>query len=438
MTTDLSSAPDPYTLDMTGADTVGEAMRLRDAGPLVPVLLPGGVRAWAITEAELLKQLFADDRISKDTYRHWRAFIAGQIPPDWPLSTWVSVRNMFTAHGPDHQRLRKLVGPAFTARRTAALRPRISQITAALLDGLAECPPRDVVDLREEYAAQVPLRVIAALMGVPEELQPRLRSYVAEIFAPQRDPQENLAEMIELLAALVARRRADPGEDVTSLLIAQRDEHEDRLSEQELIHTLVLVITAGFETTVNLLEQGIYEVLTRPALCALVRTGTVDWARLIEETLRYAPPVANLPLRYAVTDLDVAGRRVAAGDPLIAAIAAANRGRGQPAPDRFDPSRDRIEHLAFGYGPHFCLGAPLARLEAAVALPALFERFPDLSLATEPEQLLPLETFISLGHQQLPVTTGGARTFAQYDTEQPDASSALPAVGGRVDGGAVA
>ncbi|MFC8529175.1 cytochrome P450 [Nocardia sp. NPDC057227] len=409
MTTDLDSAPDPYAFDVTGADIAGEAARLRAAGPLVPVLLPGRVRAWAITAPALLKQLFTDPRISKDACQHWPALIAGDIPEDWPLSTWVRVRNMFTAHGSDHQRLRKLVAPAFTARRTAALTPEIEQITGELLDRLTERPHGEVVDLREEYAAQVPLRVIAALMGVPGELQADLRACVGEIFAPSRDPQENLAEMVELLATLVALRRAEPGEDMTSLLITRRDDDRDRLSEQELLHTLVLIITAGIETTVNLIDQAIYQVLTRPELLAQVHVGGVDWPRLIEETLRYAPPVANLPLRYAVTDLEVEGRRIVAGDPLIAAIAAANRSSDQPGPDGFDPSRSSFEHLSFGYGPHFCLGAPLARLEAAIALPALFARFPDMKLAGEPARLPTLDTFISCGHQLLPVELNSVR-----------------------------
>ncbi|WP_405177775.1 cytochrome P450 [Nocardia sp. NBC_01377] len=404
--TDLQSVLDPYVLDATGTDIRGEAALLRERGPLVPVVLPGGIRAWAITTSELLKSLFADERVSKDSYRHWPAFLAGEVPLDWALITWVSVRNMFTAHGEDHTRLRKLVGPAFAARRVIALQPQIDRIVGDLLDELAEHPSGSVVDLREEFAAQVPLRVITELMGVPDRLQPRLRVCVGEIFStlPQRDPALTLAEMLELLTTLVALRRAQPGDDMTSLLINHRDEG-DRLSEEELVHTLLLVITAGFETTVNLLDQAICEVVTRPALGAKLRAGTVDWPRLVEETLRFAPPVANLPLRYAITDIDVdvAGQQIKAGDPIIAAIAAANRRRPGTDADEFDPSSPKTEHLSFGYGPHYCLGAGLARLEAAVALPALFARFPHLALATEPEALETLDSFISVGHQQLPV-----------------------------------
>src|SRR5690606_26270245 len=266
-----------------------------------------------------------------------------------------------------------------------ALRSQVERISAELLDDLAARPADAVIDLREEYAAQVPLQVISALMGVPADLQPGLRQCIDEIFStsPQRDPQETFAEMIGILGTLVARRRAEPGEDMTSLLITHRDENEDRLTEEELVHTLLLVISAGFETTVNLLGQAIYQLLTRPELLPQLRAGALSWSHPIEETLRYAPPVADLPLRYASTDIDVDDQRIAAGEAIITSIAAANRSLALHGPDadEFDPHRKTKEHRSFGYGTHHCLGAPLARLEAEIALPALFERFPELALA---------------------------------------------------------
>ena len=418
---DPTPAPVPIVLDVTGADIPGEAARLREVGPLVPVELPGGIHAWAITDAHVLQELFCDWRVSKDAHRHWPTFTTGKVPPDWPLISWVSVRNMFTAYGKDHQRLRKLIGPAFSARRVAALRPQIRQIITDLLDELAAQPADVVVDLREEYAAQVPLRVITALMGLPADLQPRLRVCVDEIFSTvsRRHPQETFTEMVDLLATLVTRRRAEPGEDMTSLLISHRDQG-DRLTEQELLHTLLLVIGAGYETTVNLIDQAIYQLLSHPGQLAQLRAGAFTWSALIEETLRYAPPVANLPLRYAITDIDIADWRIKAGDALLACFAATNRDPylHEPDPDTFDPTRPNKQHLSFGYGPHFCLGAALARMEAAVALPALFQRFPDITLAAEPDTLTTLDSFISHGHQQLPVNLTG-RVHAAAVTEEP-------------------
>ncbi|WP_067854016.1 cytochrome P450 family protein [Nocardia shimofusensis] len=396
----------PVVLDVTGTDIPGEAITLRDRGPLVPVVLPGDIHAWAVTDPEVLKALFTDWRVSKDAHQHWPTFRTGGVPSDWPLITWVSVRNMFTAYGKDHQRLRKLIGPAFTPRRVTALRPQITMIIRRLLDDLATRPDGQVIDLREDYATQVPLRVITTLMGVPQDLQTRLRVCVDEIFSttPQRDPQDTFTELVATLTTLVQRRRAEPGEDMTSLLINHRD-NNDRLTEEELVHTLLLVISAGYETTVNLIDQAVYQVLTRPGLLGQLRTGTATWSQLIEETLRYTPPVANLPLRYAITDIDIADTHIKAGEAIIAAIAAANRNpnRHDPNPDAFDPARPNTEHLSFGYGPHHCLGAALARLEATEALPALFGRFPELTLAVETDELKPLPSFISHGHQSLPI-----------------------------------
>ncbi|HLS77537.1 MAG TPA: cytochrome P450 [Nocardia sp.] len=397
--------PDPIRLDVTGADIIGEALALRARGPLVQVLLPGDIPAWAVTDAEVIKQLFTDWRVSKDAHRHWPTFIAGGVPADWPQIAWVSVRNMFTAYGKEHHRLRRLVGPAFSARRVAALRPQIRMIIRRLLDDLAARPDGAVIDLREDYATQVPLRVISALMGVPAELQPRLRVCVDEIFStsPRRDPRATFTELVDTLTQLVARRRVEPGADMTSLLIGHRD-NDDRLSEEELVHTLLLVISAGYETTVNLIDQAVYRLLTQSELLARLRVGAVTWSQVIEECLRFAPPVPNLPLRYAVTDIDIAGTRIRAGEAILACFAAANRDPQLhgPDPDVFDPARSNKEHLSFGYGPHYCLGAALARLEAIEALPALFGRFPELTLAVEPGQLRPLPSFVSQGHQAMP------------------------------------
>ncbi|WP_051027270.1 cytochrome P450 family protein [Nocardia higoensis] len=407
-------------LDVTGTDILGEAIALREKGPLVRVVLPGDIPAWAVTDAEVLKELFTDWRVSKDAHQHWPRFRAGQVPPDWPLITWVSVRNMFTAYGKEHQRLRKLIGPAFTPRRVTALRPQIKQIIVDLLNGLAARPVGSLVDLREEYATQVPLRVITALMGVPDDLQPRLRVCVDEIFSttPQRDPHDTFTELVATLTTLVERRRAEPGDDMTSLLIEHRD-NDDRLSEEELVHTLLLVISAGYETTVNLIDQAVYQVLTRPDLLRLLRTGAITWSQLVEETLRHAPPVANLPLRYAVADIDIADVRIRTGEAIIAAIAATNRNphRHDPNPDQFDPARPNKEHLSFGYGPHHCLGAALARLEAVEALPALFGRFPELTLAAGAGELKPMPSFISHGHRSLPVYLDGVGTVGGSTAE---------------------
>jgi cytochrome P450 len=399
----------PFVIDPTGRDILGDAERIRALGPVACVEMPGGVRAWAVSDQGLLRRLLADPRVSKDAYQHWPVWIKGEIPADWPLFAWVAVRNMLNAYGGDHRRLRGLAAGAFTPRRVAALRPRIEAITGGLLDGLASLPPDRPVDLREHYTYRLPITVICELFGIGDEVtRAEVSRCVDALFNIAEAPEETavaLPRLQQIFRELVAEKRERPGDDLSSALIAARDGDAPPLSEEELIDTLALFVSAGHETTVNLLGNAIVAMLTHPGQLARVRGGDVTWADVIEETLRTQAPVPNMPLRFAVEDIDLGdGVTLHAGEAILACYGAAGRDplvHGSDA-GRFDVTRAAKDHLTFGHGPHFCLGAPLARLEAAVALPALFERYPDLTLAAEPGELLPLESFVSNGYRALP------------------------------------
>ncbi len=371
------------------------------------------MEAWSVNSFELLKRLLNDPRVSKDPNQHWPAFVNGEIPQEWPFFIWVAVRNMFTAYGEDHMRLRKLVAKAFTPRRTAAMRPRVEEITGALLDAVEAAPAGEPVDLRSAFAHPLPIEVICGLMGVPEKSWDALRRTVDSVFNAAAEPEEVAATQVALyglLTDLVSSKRAAPGDDMTTDLIEARSEDDgSALSEAELLDTLLLTISAGFETTVNLLDNAITALLTHPEQLALVRAGKATWDDVIDETLRWRAPVPHLPLRYAVEDIELdGGITIRKGEAILASYGAAGRDpelHGDTAAD-FDITRPtRRDHLAFGYGAHYCLGVSLARLEASVALPALFERFPDLTLAVPAEKLEPLGTMLANGHRVLPALT---------------------------------
>ncbi|WP_275466056.1 cytochrome P450 family protein [Streptomyces noursei] len=401
----------PHVLDPAGRDRQTEDASLRAHGPVARVDVLGE-EAWAVTDPELLRSLLLDDRVSKDPHRHWDRF--PDRTADWPLNLWVAVENMFTAYGAEHRRLRLLIAPAFAARTITALEPDIERFTRELLDDLATARPGEAVDLRERFAAPLPIRVITHLMGLPAHLLPDFRRAVNGVFATDVTAgaaAANARDLYAALDALLALKQERPGDDLTTrLLQARAPECQGHgLTPQEVRDTLLLVISAGYETTVNLIDQALVALLSHPEHLAAARSGALPWGDVVEETLRWQAPVPLLPMRFATTDIPVAdGIVIRKGQPILAAYSAANRHPALHGPDadRFDPTRPDKTHLSFGHGVHLCLGATLARLEATTALRMLTARFPELRLAVPADALVPLPSFLTNGHVSLPALVG--------------------------------
>ncbi|WP_445167493.1 cytochrome P450 [Mycolicibacterium sp. Dal123E01] len=306
---------------------------------------------------------------------------------------------------PDHTRLRKLVSKAFSPKVVKALEPEIAGLVDGLLNKVEDTGQFDVI---EALAHPLPVAVICRLLGVPVEDEPQFSS-ASTILAQGLDPfvtftgaNQGLEERMEAglwlrgyLRELLERRRSQPAEDLMSALISV-EESGDQLTEEEIVATCNLLLIAGHETTVNLIANGILAMLRHREHWTALSADPSRASAIIEETLRYDPPV-QLASRVAGADMTIGESpggqersdrgiiEVPKGDIMMILLAAAHR---DPAvaerPDEFDPTRDSIRHLAFGHGPHFCLGAPLARMEAAVALSAVTKRFPDARLAEEP------------------------------------------------------
>ncbi|MGW6854936.1 cytochrome P450 family protein [Streptomyces xanthophaeus] len=385
------SAAAPLTLDPFVADLDAESAALRAAGPLVRVVLPGGVGVYAVTRHAEARALLTDSRVVKDI-EVWGAWQRGEIPLDWPLIGLANPgRSMLTVDGDEHRRLRTLVAQALTVRRVEKLRAGIEALTTGMLDRLAARPAGERVDLKAEFAYPLPMNVISELMGVDAALHPQLKGLFEKFFSTQTRPEEvpqMMADLGALFSRIVESKRENPGDDLTSALIAA-SENGDRLTTEEITNTLQLMVAAGHETTISLIVNAVVALQTHPEQRARVLMGEVPWENVIEETLRWSTPTSHVLIRFAAEDIEVGDRILPKGEGLIVSFGAIGRDEEQhgPTAGEFDVTRTPNRHISFGHGPHVCPGAALSRLEALVALPALYARFPDLTLAVAPEEL---------------------------------------------------
>ncbi|MFI5866146.1 cytochrome P450 [Streptomyces sp. NPDC051546] len=385
------TGPAAIVLDPFVADLDAESAALRAAGPLVQVVLPGDVSVYAVTHHAEARKLLTDPRIVKDI-DVWGAWQRGEIPLDWPLIGLANPgRSMLTVDGEDHRRLRTLVAQALTVRRVEKLRAGIEALTTGMLDKLAALPAGETVDLKAQFAYPLPMNVISDLMGVDAEEHPRLKALFEKFFSTQTLPEEvpqMMADLGALFSRIVESKRENPGDDLTSALI-EASEDGDHLSTEEITNTLQLIVAAGHETTISLIVNAVVALETHPVQRELVLKGEVSWENVIEETLRWSSPTSHVLIRFATEDVEVGDRILPKGEGLIVSFGALGRDEAQfgETAGEFDATRTPNRHISFGHGPHVCPGAALSRLEALVALPALYARFPDLTLAVPRAEL---------------------------------------------------
>ena len=375
-------------------DPLGFFARLRESRPVAPVIMPAYGRAWIVTRYADVRTVLTDPRLAKDVHR-WPG--GGRSRPSEATGVYA---HMLHADPPDHTRLRRVVQKAFTPRR-AALRPRAEEIAAGLLDAMAAAPG-DVTDLLAAFARPLPIAVLCELLAVPEAD----RAWIAVAVAAYDDRAQHdrlERELAAYFAELIAARRSEPGDDLVSAL-ARDSGGADGLTGNELVSTIFLLVMAGFDTTVNLIASGALALLTHPGEKARLRQDPSLLPAAVEELLRFTNPVNHANDRFTTEDVPIGDVVIPAGEWVLPAISSANRDPAQfPDPDRLDLGRDTSGHVAFGHGIHHCLGAPLARMEAEVALGALLARFPRISLAIPPSELRWRPVSLMNGLESLPV-----------------------------------
>ncbi len=394
--------------DRFRAETYATFARMREEDAVFcQVGIDGETMLWFVTRHDdAVAVLLDDERFVRDpalalTQEELEAFRSGM-----PEGMAFVENHMLNKDGEDHRRLRRLVTKAFTPRMVEQLRPRIHEIADELIDALES---RGEMDLVDEFAFPLPITVIAELLGIPVADRDRFRRWTNAMITPALTPEDMaqfgafVDEFVTYLRELFERRRSTPGDDLISALL-QVEEGGDTLSEEELFSMVVLLIIAGHETTVSLIGNAVLALLQHPDQRKALESDPTLMSHAIEELLRYDGAVERTLNRWAATDVELGGESIRRGEGVIVILGSADRDPSRfPDPDALDFEREDVKHLAFGRGSHYCLGAPLARIEAEVALTTLLRRLPGLRLAMDVEELYwrPVPLFRSLASLQV-------------------------------------
>lgn len=402
----MTHYPDPNLASpQFKADPFGFYARLRATAPVHHVTLPGKRSAWLVTRYDDVVAILKDDRLAKDPLnalsddqRAKQPWLPGFLKP---LS-----RNMLDLDGADHARLRALVHKAFTPRLIEQLRGRIQTLADDLLSAV---PDKSRLDLIRDYALPLPITIISDLLGVPQADRQQFGRWSRRIVAVTASPLDlplvlpAIWQFMRFVRRLCAIRRADPQDDLLSALL-HAEEAGDTLSEDELLAMVVLILIAGHETTVNLIGNGTLALLEDPEQLALLRGNPALSKSAVEELLRFTSPVELATERYAREPITIAGTTIPRGEQVLAVLASANRDeRYFVQPGLLDLTRQPNRHLAFGQGSHYCLGAPLARLEGQIAFNTLLRRAPNLRLTIPPDTLRWRRGMFLRGLERLPL-----------------------------------
>lgn len=403
MTNDLITAMD-ITSPQFKANPFPFYARLRAEAPVFPVIVRKQ-RAWLVTRYDDVVNVLKDDRFAKN--RH-NAMSPKQLKKALKVPSIFKAldRNLLSLDNPDHARLRTLVYKAFMRHPIKGMRDQIQILTDELLDQIA---PQREMELIADFALPLTLTTIGQILGVPTKDNPKFHRWTKAVISAGSNPNlfvllPALWGLTQYFKKLIAERRLKPQDDLTTALV-KAQENDDRLTDDEILATLFLLLSAGHETTVNLIASGTLALLEQPEQLAQLRQTPDLIEPAIEELLRFVCPAETATERYAREDIAIAGTTIPKGELVLAVIGSANRDANFfDNPDLLDFTRENNNHLAFGHGAHYCLGAPLTRLEGQIAINTLVQRMPDLRLSIAPNQLQWRGGLILRGLKTLPVS----------------------------------